>query len=274
MPYGKSTISDNLSGKVPPKAFVDAVVKAVVTESRKRSLDLERAHRLWQAADKPPSAAPKAPASPGGVLAVIEKTSDRLAAMTDRTLELQQERVGAHQLTLLLLRLVARLQENLDALSAAPAVAQEQIDTLTEQLHIAKQELELARQARQEAELLATRAQDQTTSLQEELARLRTTMPTTNIDVAVKVQAAQLPAELQEKYFLADIDRALRTAEGFLKDGVQRRERIADDLPDAGEVEHHPTLGEERPPQPRRLSMGLLRPARIHRRRRPLPAPP
>ncbi|MFI0742412.1 hypothetical protein ACH4PU_30700 [Streptomyces sp. NPDC021100] len=232
VPYGKSTISDNLSGKVPPKAFVDAVVKAVVTEPRKRALDLERAHRLWQAADKPPSAAPQSPASPGGALAVIEKTNDRLAVMTDRTLELQQERLGAHQLTLLLLRLVARLQEDLDALTAAPAAAQEQIDTLTEQLRIARQELELARQARQEAELLAGRAQAQTTTLQEELAQLRTAMPPTDINVAVSVHNAPLPPELQEEYFLADVDRALRTAEGFLKEGVQRRERIADDLPE------------------------------------------
>jgi hypothetical protein len=241
--YGKSTISDNLSGKVPPKAFVDAVVRAVVTEPRKRALDLEKAFRLWELANKPPStAAAKAPASPGGALAVIEKTNDRLAVMTDRAMELEQERVGAHQLTLLLLRLVARLQEELDTLSAAPAVAQEQIDTLSEQLRVAKQELELARQARQEAELLANRAQAHTTALQEELAALRTAMPTTNVDVAVNMYTSQLPEELQEEYFLADVDRALRTAEGFLKDGVQRRERLADDLPDSGGAGHRSEL--------------------------------
>ncbi|WP_329583693.1 hypothetical protein [Streptomyces sp. NBC_01361] len=237
--YGKSTISDNLSGKVPPKAFVDAVVRAVVTEPRKQALDLDKAFRLWEAANKPPAApAAKAPAQPGGALAVIEKTNDRLAVMTDRALELEQERVGAHQLTLLLLRLVTHLQVQLDDLSATPAAAQEQIDVLSEQLRVAKQELELARQARQEAELLASRAQSQTTELQEELAQLRTALPTTNIDVALNVQGAQLPPELQEEYFLADVGRALSTAEGFLKDGVQRRERIADDLPEAQDVQH------------------------------------
>ncbi|MBD0742937.1 hypothetical protein [Streptomyces sp. CBMA152] len=236
--YGKSTISDNLSGKVPPKAFVDAVVRAVVTEPRKQALDLEKAFRLWEAANKPPAAPPaKAPAAPGGALAVIEKTNDRLAVMTDRALELEQERVSAHQLTLLLLRLVAGLQSQLDELSAAPAAVQEQIDTLSEQLRVAKQELKLARQARQEAEVLASRAQSKATVLQEELAQLRTSMPTTSIDVAPNVQSAQLPPELQEEYFLADVDRALRTAEDFLKDGVQRRERIADDLPEGQDSE-------------------------------------
>ncbi|MCX5055069.1 hypothetical protein [Streptomyces sp. NBC_00474] len=241
--YGKSTISDNLSGKVPPKAFVDAVVRAVVTEPRKRALDLEKAYRLWEAADKPPSTtAAQAPAAPGGALAVIEKTNDRLAVMTDRALELEQERVGAHQLTLLLLRLVTRLQKELDALSAAPAVTQEQIDALTEQLRIAKQELELARQARQEAELLASRAHAHTTALEEELAQLRTAMPPTSINTAGSVHTTQLPEELQEEYFLADVDRALATAEGFLKDGVQRRGRLADDLTDADSTAHRSDL--------------------------------
>ena len=231
--YGKSTISDNLSGKLPPKAFVDAVVRAVVPEPRMRARDLEKAFRLWEAANKPPApAAVKAPASSGGALAVIEKTNDRLAVMTDRAMELEQERVGAHQLTLLLLRLVARLQEELDTLSAGPAVAQEQIDALSEQLRVAKQELEMARQARQEAELLATRAQAHTTVLEEELAQLRTAMPLADADVAGNMYTSQLPPELQEEYFLADVDRALATAEGFLKDGVERRERLADDLPD------------------------------------------
>ncbi|MFD4635017.1 hypothetical protein ACFVYR_36450 [Streptomyces sp. NPDC058284] len=233
--YGKSTISDNLSGKVPPKAFVDAVVRAVVTEPRKRALDLDRAYRLWEAAHNPPTVPPgKASVPQGGALAVIEKTSDRLAAMTDRTLELEQERLQAHQLTLLLLRLVSHLQEQLDELSAAPAGAQERIQALGEQLRVAKQELERARQARQEAELLASRAQAQTTALQEELAQLRTAMPTGITDAAGSVQETSLPKELHEEYFLADVDRALRTAEGFLKDGVQRREQLCVDLPDGG----------------------------------------
>ncbi len=40
------------------------------------------------------------------------------------------------------------------------------------------------------------------------------------------------------------------------------------------EVEHHPPLDQERPPQPRRLPLGVLRDHRLTRSQGPLPAPP
>ncbi|GAA3122744.1 hypothetical protein GCM10020254_82300 [Streptomyces goshikiensis] len=216
VPYARSTISDNLAGKVPPKQFVEVVVKAVVLEPRKQAVDLRRALDLWQAAQTPSASVVVRPAPGAGTaLALADKTSDRLYEVMDRNLELEKDRIGTQQLVLLLMRLVGSLQDQVAALSDVPAAAAE-LAAVTEQLLAAQKELNWARQARYEAELLASRAQQESVALQEELARLRAAAPSAEEAVPV---AAQLPAELQEDFFLADVERALATAEGFLRGG-------------------------------------------------------
>ncbi|MFE9482855.1 hypothetical protein ACFYNM_30115 [Streptomyces spororaveus] len=228
IPYARSTISENLKGKVPPEAFVAAVVKAVVLEPRKQAIDLRRAKDLWDAARTPSrSVVVRQAGGAGGAIALADKTSDKLYEVMDRNMELERDRVGTQQLVLLLMRLVASLQDQVAALSDVPAAAAEMAG-LTEQLHLAQKELEWARQARYEAELLAGRAQQESVALQEELARLRAAAPSAEEAVPV---AAQLPAELQEEFFLADVERALATAEGFLQEGAQLRERLGGELP-------------------------------------------
>jgi hypothetical protein len=231
VPYGKSTISDNLSGRVPPLAFVEAVVTAVVAEPRKRGMDLERARALWRAADKPPAPAATAQtaAQPSAsTVAVIKTTSDTLAVVYDRNVALEREKATSHQLVLLLVRLVAALNDKVEQLSAIPDTAAE-LAAVNEQLHQARQELERARQARQDAEALAARAQRQTVSLQEELAQLRAAAPSATASAPANAPT-ELPPELHEDFFLADVNRALRTAEGFLQEGAQQRERLAEDI--------------------------------------------
>ena len=241
VPYGKSTISDNLSGRVPPLAFVEAVVTAVVTEPRKRAVDLERARALWRAADKPPPAATApAVAQPGSSLvAVIKTTSDELATVYGRNMALEREKATSHHLVLLLLRLVATLNDKVEALSAAPD-AEAELTAVNEQLLQAQQELERARQARADAEALTARAQRQSLALQEELAQLRAATPPATASTAMGA-VTELPPELHDDFFFADVDRALRTAEGFLEEGAQQRERLAEDmgaaLPDPAQVD-------------------------------------
>ncbi|MGW6941354.1 hypothetical protein ACWGF3_20475 [Streptomyces xanthophaeus] len=231
VPYARSTISDNLAGKVPPKQFVEAVVKAVVLEPRKQAVDLRRALDLWQAAQTPSASVVLRPTPGAGTaLALADKTSDRLYEVMDRNLELEKDRIGTQQLVLLLMRLVGSLQDQVAALSDVPAAAGE-LASVTEQLLAAQKELDWAREARYEAELLASRAQQESVALQEELARLRAAAPSAEEAVPV---AAQLPAELQEDFFLADVERALATAEGFLQEGAQLRERLGGELPDIG----------------------------------------
>lgn len=235
MSYGKSTISSNLDGRVPPEAFVVDLVQAVVKEPRKQALDLERARRLWRDADKPPTTPTASGTSGGGgVIALAHKAQDQLAEVYNHTLELERERAGSHHLVLLLVRLVGHLQDQVDHLSAVPHM-QAEVEALKEQLRAAKQELERARQAREESELLASRAQRQAASLQEELAQLRAATTPTGTASPLTLSAEDLPPELQENYFLADVDRALRTAEGFLEEGAERRERLADDIGEAPE---------------------------------------
>lgn len=229
MPYGKSTISSNLDGRVPPESFVIDLVKAVVKEPRKQEIDLARARQLWRDADKPIAPPAGAPVPAGGAIALAHKTHDELVSVYSHTMELERERAGAHQLVLLLLGLVGRLQNEVTQLQAVPNT-QERLAVLEEQLRTATLELERARDARQEAELLAARAQQQTVSLQEELAQLRAAMPQSGIALAFKVTPEDLPQEFQEEFFLADVDRALRTAQGFLEEGAQRRGHLVDDL--------------------------------------------
>ncbi|MFB6561707.1 hypothetical protein ACFCYH_22975 [Streptomyces sp. NPDC056400] len=232
VPYARSTISDNLTGKVPPKPFVEAVVRAVVLEPRKQAVDLRKALDLWQVAQTPPaSVAVRSAPGPGTALALADKTSDRLYEVMDRNLELEKDRIGTQQLVLLLMRLVGSLQDQVAALSDAPTAAAE-LAAVTEQLLAAQKELDRARQARHEAELLASRAQQESVALQEELARLQAAAPSAEEAVPV---AAQLPAELQEDFFLADVERALATAEGFLQEGAQLRERLDAELPNIGQ---------------------------------------
>ncbi|MFD0353623.1 hypothetical protein ACFVHW_07720 [Streptomyces sp. NPDC127110] len=242
IPYARATISENLKGKVPPEAFVEAVVKAVVREPRKQAVDLRRALDLWRAAQTPSASVVVRPASgPGTALALADKASERLYEVMDRNLELERDRVGTQQLVLLLMRLVGSLQDQVAALGDAPAATVE-VAALTEQLHVAQKELEWARQAREEAEALAARAQQESVGLQEQLARLRAAAPSAEEAVPV---AAQLPAELQEEFFLADVERALATAEGFLLEGAQLRERVGGELADDSGAGQE-TVGEER----------------------------
>ncbi|WP_371657244.1 MULTISPECIES: helix-turn-helix domain-containing protein [unclassified Streptomyces] len=220
--WGKSTISDNLDGRVPSKQFVTGLVQAVVREPRKRDIDLKQAWALWEAADKPP--APPSPHSgaSGGALAV-RATQEELISLTRQTLDLERERAGTHQLVLLLMRLVSTLQTEVAHAREVPD-ARAKLKALEDQLHTAQVDLERARQAREEAELLADRAQQQSTALQEELAQLRAAAPP--ITIAFRLGPQDLPAELQEEYFLADPDRALRTAEAMLVKGAEHRSEL------------------------------------------------
>ncbi|MFD7057489.1 hypothetical protein ACFWBS_57930 [Streptomyces mirabilis] len=228
MSYGKSTISSNLNGKVPQEQFVLDLVEAVVREPRMKQHVLAEARRLWKAADKPPAPTGVA-AGPTSALALAHKTNEQLVTVYERNRDLERERTGAHQLVLVLVRLVGHLQDQVDELGHRPDAAAE-LDAVHEQLRVAKQELERARRAREEAELLADRAQQRATALEEELARARQVMPQNDVSVAVDFATAQLPPELQEESILADVDRALRTAEGFLQEGAERRAQIADGI--------------------------------------------
>jgi hypothetical protein len=222
IPYSRSTISDNLSGKVPPEQFVIAVVNAVVKEPRKREHDLVHARQLWKEANKPPQPAPVAAAPSSGAELVLAQTKKALE-LSEQNRELEKGRAQAHQMVLLLIVLTTDLRRQVAELSSQPT-AGEDVALLREQLRIAENELERARQARVEAERLAVQAQAQATSLQEQLAQMRSSMPTG------EVLTADLPPELEEEYFLADVDRALRTAEGFLQEGAERRERLASEI--------------------------------------------
>lgn len=224
MHRGKSTISDNLDGRVPSRQFVVDLVTAVVKEPRKRELDLKRALALWEAANKPPASPPAHTQPSGGELAVRE-TQKELISLTHRAMDLERERAGTHQLVLLLMRLVATLQDEVARARELPD-AHAKMAALEEQLHTARQELERAREAREMAEQLAARAQQQSISLQEELARLRAAAPP--IAIALRLGPGDLPHELQEEYFLADPGRALRTAEALLSQGAERREELDD----------------------------------------------
>ncbi|MFE2317043.1 DUF4352 domain-containing protein [Streptomyces sp. NPDC059441] len=144
MSYGKSTISSNLNGKVSQEQFVLDLVEAVVREPRMKQHVLTEARRLWKAADKPPAPTGVA-AGQTSALALAHRTNEQLVTVYERNQELERERTGAHQLVLVLVRLVGHLQDQVDELGHRPDAAAE-LDAVHEQLRVAKQELERARQ--------------------------------------------------------------------------------------------------------------------------------
>ncbi|WP_424217181.1 hypothetical protein ACN20G_34410 (plasmid) [Streptomyces sp. BI20] len=229
MPYGKSTISENLSGRIPPRGFVDALVKATVREPRLRAVETDQAHTLLRAARNPTGPLPAVRPAAGGeaTLAVAHERTEKLLRALERNTELEKDRLATQQIVFLLVTLIGHLQDEATTVRAAQSGQRAEITTLTEYLHTARTDLKAARRARHEAEALAAQARREAATLREELARLR--IPAPNAEEGAP-GAVGLPPELGEEFFLADVERALATAESFLHEGAELRERVADDL--------------------------------------------
>ncbi|WP_338704047.1 helix-turn-helix domain-containing protein (plasmid) [Streptomyces sp. Q6] len=241
--YSKSHISSFLSGEtVPPRVFVQKLVK-YVTHPRQEQACLNKAMQLYLLAQRPQPApnlpAPRPAAEDGASTASLAsvaataqdqaaKAHEQLAQAHERNQELMEERGQTQQLVLSLSRLTAELQQQVttleDQYDEENEENEERLRKLTEQLQAAQRELRRARTSRDETESLLARLRKRSDELEEELAQSRRTVASDE-----EPRLPPLPAELQEAFFRADFENALRAAEGFLNDGQQRRDTVSDE---------------------------------------------
>ncbi|SEF18978.1 helix-turn-helix transcriptional regulator [Streptomyces sp. Ag109_O5-10] len=240
--YGKSTISSFLSGEtVPSQAFVEKLVTHV-THPRQRPACMGEALRLFVAAQRP-KPAPVLPVprtavqdDPSAALASVAATAqdqaakahEQLSQAHERNRELIEERGRTQQLVLSLSRFTAELQQQVTTLQDQFDEENEEngarLRQLTDQLKAAQRELRRARAGRDETEVLLARLRKRSDELEEELAQSRRTV--TSFEES---GLPPMPEELQEAFFRADFDAALRAAEGFLNDGQRRRDAVSDE---------------------------------------------
>ncbi|MGW6261936.1 helix-turn-helix domain-containing protein [Streptomyces sp. NPDC055085] len=241
--YGKSTISSFLSGEgVPSQAFIRKLV-TYVTPPRQEPACMREAMRLYVATQRPqpapelplPRTAAEASPSEASIASVAATAQDQaakayeqLAQAHDRNQELVEERGRTQQLVLSLSRFTAELQQQVTTLEDQYDEENEENEArlrkLTDQLEAAQRELRRARSSRDETETLLARLRKRSDELEEELAQSRRTVAS-----AEEPSLPPLPDELQEAFFRADFENALRAAEGFLNDGQQRRDAVSDE---------------------------------------------
>ncbi|MFG3207777.1 helix-turn-helix domain-containing protein [Streptomyces sp. NPDC048192] len=242
--YGKSSISQYLSGEaLPSETFVRKLV-AYVTHPRQRQTCMDQALRLFVAAQRPkpapqlPAPRPKADGDPPGAAALASvaataqdqaaKAQDQLAQAHERNRELMEERGRTQQLVLNLSRMTADLQQQVTTLQDQRDEENEENEArlrqLTDQLQAAQRELRRARSSRDETEVLLARLRKRSDELEEELAQSRRTVTS-----GEELGLPPMPEELQEAFFRADFEKALRAAHGFLDDGQQRRDEVSDE---------------------------------------------
>ncbi|MFE2070661.1 helix-turn-helix domain-containing protein [Streptomyces sp. NPDC059467] len=242
--YARTTISSFLNGRaMPSQAFVEKLV-AHVTPPRQRPACRDKALRLFVAAQLPKPApalpVPRAAAAEGdtagaalaGVAATAQdqaaKAHERLEQAHERNRELIEERGRTQQLVLSLSRFTAELQQQVTTLQDQYDEENEESEArlrrLTDQLEAAQRELRRARAGRDETEVLLARLRKRSDELEEELARSRRTVASVE-----ESGLPPMPEELQEAFFRADFDAALRAAEGFLNDGQRRRDTVSDE---------------------------------------------
>ncbi|MFE3526902.1 hypothetical protein ACFXOD_36050 [Streptomyces sp. NPDC059161] len=156
------------------------------------------------------------------------KANDQLAQAHQRNQELMEERGRTQQLVLSLSRFTAGLQQQVatlqDQYDEENEESEARLGQLTEQLEAAQRELRRARSGRDETEVLLARLRKRSDELEEELAQSRRTVTSSE-----EPQLPPMPEELQEAFFRADFDKALRAAQGFLNDGQQRRDAVSDE---------------------------------------------
>ncbi|GAB2872603.1 SAM-dependent methyltransferase [Streptomyces mayteni] len=247
MKYSKSTLALNVSGRVPERRFVEALVEHTVPPSL-RGRRLAEAQGLWHAARTPgpqPPTQPPATAPMEDELVTVPRRllllQDRLNEEARRASALQEARDQAQLQAIFLLTMVgelerrnAELETERDQLAdASPpqpdelAQAQSRLARSEEQRHSAEVQLEQARAGQRAAARLAARAMARVRSLADAL-RAKDAMLS-------RMRAADASSETWRTEHAADalkrdIDSALRTSSDALADRAAFLTQEAEEL--------------------------------------------
>ncbi|MEW9513687.1 hypothetical protein [Streptomyces bacillaris] len=253
-----------LAGKVPPQAFIVALIKATVRPElhvRRQEQALALREQAVRPAPRPTPGAPVV-AGPGAGYAVelaaaqarqIE-TYDRLTRALEQRAEVERAKNNSDKLVMVLLtmihqldRRVASLVKERDQLRARPRSealedAERKLARAEEQEQRARAELRRAEEKQRQAEDLEARVTDQLRRLTDELDRLRAGDTTSPIE-----ELPALPDEAEASHVSADpvgddIDAALARATAVNDEDNTTLNRLSSELngPTAGVVQDSP----------------------------------
>ncbi|MGV9351121.1 hypothetical protein ACWDSD_41685 [Streptomyces spiralis] len=189
----KSQTGRLLSGKVPEKWFVTALVTATVNEPRLRDQQLAKAEKLLHAALHPASGRSQTASDSSSAAVELARvreqqveTYDRLTRALERQAELERTATNSARLVMVLLTMVSTLEHRVKDLTAerdqlreqsgepgALQAAQRQLARAQDQERRAQEELRRAQDKQHQAQQLAHRVQQQVEQLTDELDRLR-----------------------------------------------------------------------------------------------------
>ncbi|MFI8234880.1 hypothetical protein ACIGDI_39400 [Streptomyces sp. NPDC085900] len=248
----RSTIGERLAGRLLDDEFVQAIADICSGEDaalRERMLVEARALAARQDSTSPDkSPDPKLnPTALANELVAVQRHSltlqDKLMRAWERAIELDRERSRSHQMVMVLLAMVDKLQRDITTLHAERdrlkgrehrpqrlKQVYQQLARSEEQRQSAETELDRAREERAKADRLAEEAAEQIRTLQAELERLR--QRTGQPDNPPPLKAPSLPTSDDTGFDAAagDIDDALAKASRHLDDGARRLDQLASEL--------------------------------------------
>ncbi|GAA3797270.1 hypothetical protein GCM10022403_033980 [Streptomyces coacervatus] len=246
---GRSTIGERLAGVRLDDEFVQAIADICSGDDaalRERMLTEARALASHKDSTRPAKTTERKPdpAALANELVAVQRRSlalqDKLMRAWERAVELDRERSRSHQMVMVLLTMVDKLQRDITTLHAErdrlrerehrPQQLEEVSQKLArseEQRRSAEAELERAREERSKADRLAEEAAEQIRTLNEELERLRqgTGRPDNSPPLTVPGPSASDGEDFEAE--ADDIDDALAKASRHLDDGARRLDQLA-----------------------------------------------
>ncbi|MGW2835408.1 DivIVA domain-containing protein [Streptomyces sp. NPDC001286] len=279
---GRSTIGERLAGVRLDDEFVQAIADICSGEDaalRERMLAEARA----LASPKDPTQPAKSPgrmpdpAALASELVAVQRRSlalqDKLMRAWERAMELDRERSRSHQMVMVLLTMVDKLQRDIITLHAERDRLKErehrsqrfqelhqQLARSEEQRRSAEAELDRAREERSKADRLAEEAAEQIRALHAELERLRQSTGQPDNSPPLPAPSTSASNGVDFEAVTDDIDDALAKASRHLDDGARRLDQLACELhqddPSDNSVATADQAGAE--PDAEALALGIL----------------
>ncbi|MFD3760807.1 hypothetical protein [Streptomyces sp. NPDC058622] len=250
----KSQVGVYLSGKIPPQAFVTAIVNATVPAPLRERRHSEASALLRDALHPPrPDRRTTADAVAGDSIELARlqarqiETYDRLTRSLEQQAEIRQTADNSAKLVMVLLGMIHTLQTRVTGLAeerdhlaqadrgVALEAAQRKLSRAEAQKEKARRELELAEEKRRQAEQLADRLQARIEELTEDLDRLRGDQASPHDHLPDLAGAVPLaPGPVPEDPEGDDVDDALAHVSVVNESDAATIDRITTELNDTG----------------------------------------
>ncbi|WP_314254619.1 vWA domain-containing protein [Streptomyces kutzneri] len=250
----KSQVGVYLSGKIPPQAFVTAIVNATVPAPLRERRHSEAGALLRDALHPPrPDRRTTGGAVAGDSMELARlqarqiETYDRLTRSLEQQAEIRRTADNSAKLVMVLLGMIHTLQTRVTGLAeerdhlaqaergVALEAAQRKLSRAEAQKEKARRELELAEEKRRQAEELADRLQARIEELTEDLDRMRGDQPSPHDHLPDLAGAVPLaPGVVPEDPEGDDVDDALAHVSVINENDAATIDRITTELDDTG----------------------------------------